>query len=78
MKKAVINKNKCDHSPFCPVKRVCLAGAVTQKTSLFLRAEVPVIDESKCTGCGQCAKVCPHRAITLKEMPVSTRTKKRA
>lgn len=65
MKKAVMNAAKCDHSPFCPVKRVCPVGAVTQKAGLF-GAEVPVIDPDKCTGCGKCVRVCPHGAIALR------------
>ena len=78
MKKAVINKNKCDHSPFCPVKKVCPVAAVTQKTTLFFRAEVPVIDETKCTGCGLCAQYCPHMAVSLKEVAGSPKARKRA
>lgn len=26
---------------------------------------VPVVDEARCTGCGECVEVCPGHAITL-------------
>lgn len=64
MKVAVIKKNKCDRSPFCPVKRVCPVGAVTQKGSFF-RKEVPVIDKEKCIGCKKCIAVCPMGAVKM-------------
>lgn len=65
MKKAILDQKKCDHSPFCPVKRVCPVNAVTQKTGLF-SAEFPVVDADKCTGCGKCIRVCPHGAMSLR------------
>ncbi len=64
MRKAVINSNRCDKSPFCPVKRVCPVNAVTQKVSLF-GSSVPVIDEEKCISCGKCVTVCPMRAVSM-------------
>lgn len=65
MKIAVINKNKCDKSPFCPVKRVCPVGAVTQNGGFF-KSEVPVIDAEKCIGCNKCVVVCPMQAVSMK------------
>ena len=65
-KKAVINKKLCDHSPFCPAKRACVIGAITQQKSWFFKAEVPEIDQGKCVGCGRCVDFCPHRAIKMK------------
>ncbi|MDK2836696.1 MAG: hypothetical protein PWP21_1473 [Thermosediminibacterales bacterium] len=64
MKKAVIDKNKCDRSPFCPVKRICPVSAVSQKVNFF-KAETPVVDHDKCIGCRKCVKVCPMKAVKL-------------
>jgi len=64
MKLAVIDTNKCDKSPFCPVKRVCPVDAVSQQVSLF-GSSAPVIDEEKCIGCGKCVAVCPMRAVKM-------------
>ncbi|MBN4069873.1 MAG: 4Fe-4S ferredoxin [Alkaliphilus sp.] len=64
MKIAVIDTKICDKSPFCPVKRICPVGAVTQKTS-FLKSEAPVIDPEKCIGCNKCVVVCPMKAVTM-------------
>lgn len=66
MKKATINKNKCDQSPFCPAKRICPVGAITQKKVSFFRGETPIVDHDKCIGCGKCVQVCPHGAIKMK------------
>ncbi len=65
MKKAVIDKNKCDKSPFCPVKRICPVEAVAQKVS-FLKGDTPVVDHEKCIGCGKCVRVCPMGAVKMK------------
>lgn len=71
-KKAFIQPVKCDQSPFCPVKRICPAKAVTQekKGGLFgfLGGSLPKVDEGKCTGCGLCVQYCPHKAVILKEV----------
>lgn len=64
-KKAVLTRSKCDHSPFCPVKRVCPVQAITQKKG-FLKADYPEIDPAKCVGCGKCVSVCPHGAVVMK------------
>ena len=64
MKIAKIDKNACDKSPFCPVKRVCPVGAITQKGG-FLKAGTPEVDEEKCIGCGKCVTVCPMRAVSM-------------
>ncbi len=61
---AVINSNRCDKSPFCPVKRVCPVKAVSQKVSIF-GSSVPVIDKEKCISCGKCVAVCPMRAVQM-------------
>lgn len=64
MKKAVIDKNKCDRSPFCPVKRICPVEAVTQNVKFF-RGDTPVVDHDKCIGCGKCVRVCPMKAVKM-------------
>lgn len=64
MKKAKIDQNKCDKSPFCPVKRVCPVNAVTQKVG-FLKADTPIIDPDLCIGCGKCVRVCPMKAVKM-------------
>ncbi len=65
-KKAVINEKLCDHSPFCPAKRVCGLGAITQKKTWFFKAAIPEINRDKCVGCGRCVDYCPQRAIKMK------------
>lgn len=27
---------------------------------------LPLIDTARCTGCGRCAQLCPHRAVELR------------
>lgn len=62
-KVAYIVQNKCDKSPFCPVKRVCPVNAVT-KQGFFGSVE---IDSTKCIGCGKCIQYCPHGAVKMKK-----------
>ncbi|MBN2794182.1 MAG: 4Fe-4S binding protein [Clostridia bacterium] len=64
MKVAVINESKCDRSPFCPVKRICPVGAVTQEGGFF-RSKAPKIDKQKCIGCNKCVRVCPMGAVSM-------------
>lgn len=66
MKIAVIDTNRCDRSPFCPVKRVCPVNAVTQEVHIF-GSKAPVVDKEKCIGCGKCLNVCPMRAVAMKK-----------
>ena len=66
MKKAYIDQNKCDKSPFCPVKRVCPVQAVSQKKKGFFSMEAAVVDPKKCIGCGKCINSCPGGAVILK------------
>ncbi|MFA9397510.1 MAG: ATP-binding protein [Clostridiaceae bacterium] len=66
MKKAFINPNICDKSPFCVSKRACPVGAITQGKSGFFSADTPKVDKDKCVGCGKCVSVCPHQAVSMK------------
>ena len=58
MSKIAIDLNRCDASPFCPVKRVCPQGAVTQVTGGYS------IDDDKCSECGSCVRACPMGAVS--------------
>lgn len=65
MKKAVINKSKCDKSPFCPVKRFCPVKAVSQNVKGFFGADTPEVDHDLCIGCGKCVNYCPMGAVKM-------------
>lgn len=43
---------------------VCEAGAIRFRPAIG-RAPVPAIDLDRCTGCGECAALCPAAAIEL-------------
>ena len=65
LKKAKINTNICDQSPFCPVVKACSVNAITQEKSGFFKAKTPVVDHDICTGCGVCTRYCPHGAVKI-------------
>jgi len=71
-KKAAIDTVRCDKSPFCPVKRVCPQGAISQqkgeKKLLFFNTGNYQVDKSKCTGCGICVSYCPHGAVKMQKI----------
>jgi ferredoxin len=58
----IVIKNRCPQNHPCPSIKVCPAGALRQNGF-----KAPVVDESKCTNCGKCAKFCPMGALTLKQ-----------
>lgn len=69
MKKvAYIDPNRCDRSPFCPAKRVCPVGAITQEKHGLLGGGVSAVDPAKCIGCAKCMNYCPGQAIVMKEL----------
>jgi ferredoxin len=57
MNTVTIDLARCDASPFCPAKRVCPTGAITPVAGGY------TTDQSKCTGCGACIRVCPMGAV---------------
>jgi ferredoxin len=54
----LINESKCPQNHRCPLLRVCPADAILQDGF-----GLPVIDKTKCTECGKCARFCPTGAI---------------
>ncbi|ADQ41266.1 4Fe-4S ferredoxin iron-sulfur binding domain protein [Caldicellulosiruptor acetigenus I77R1B] len=66
MRKAILDKNKCDSSPFCPASRSCKVGAIKRNVKEFFNVEID-IDQDICTGCGVCVRFCPRRAIKIAE-----------
>ncbi len=50
----VVHAERCPQNHRCPVLRVCPVGALSQPGY-----GLPVVDESKCTDCGLCARACP-------------------
>lgn len=65
MKKAYINPNKCDKSPFCAAKRSCPVKAISREGGMF-SSEVYSVEKDKCIGCKKCIDFCPHNAISMK------------
>ncbi|WP_372773732.1 4Fe-4S binding protein [Mangrovibacterium sp.] len=59
MKQITIIKQRCPQNHFCPVMRICPAGAISQRTPF----EAPSIDQTRCTNCGKCAKYCAFGAF---------------
>lgn len=55
----VITAN-CPQNHPCPSIRVCPVGALSQEGF-----DAPVVDETKCTSCGACARFCPMSALRL-------------
>jgi ferredoxin len=56
-----ISELLCPQNHRCPMIRICPARAIEQEGY-----GLPVIDESKCTDCGKCSKLCPTRAVKKK------------
>ncbi len=62
---ARINPNECDRSPFCPAGQACPVGAINLEEDVLPWGFKLVVDPEKCTGCGRCARICPHQAIAM-------------
>ena len=62
-KVATIDANRCDRSPFCPVKRICPVNAVN--ANMY---GVPEVNSGECIGCGKCIPYCPMRAVAMIEV----------
>ncbi|MBW6502438.1 MAG: 4Fe-4S binding protein [Bacteroidales bacterium] len=54
-----IEASRCPQNHFCPVIRVCPAGAISQKNPF----SAPEIDHEKCTSCGLCSRYCGYGAF---------------
>lgn len=53
------DETECDKNPFCPVTRVCPAGAMYIDPA----TRIPRFDRDRCTGCGTCVDACPRGAV---------------
>ena len=51
----------------------CQFGAISMDPATGL----PVVDESKCTGCGACAKACPKKVIELRNLGTTPKNTRR-
>ncbi|MBN1988253.1 MAG: 4Fe-4S binding protein [Bacteroidales bacterium] len=54
-----VNESRCPKNHPCPVVMYCPAGAITQKDYY----SAPEIDESLCTKCGRCLRMCGYGAF---------------
>ncbi|HHW13929.1 MAG TPA: 4Fe-4S binding protein [Firmicutes bacterium] len=62
---AKIDPELCDRSPFCPAMQMCPAQAIAPQNAVLPWGSPMTVDPEKCTGCTQCARICPHGAITM-------------
>lgn len=54
-----LNLKMCNRGFGCP----CIAACPMKAWSFNMEEDKPVIDLSKCNGCGLCVKACPGRAV---------------
>lgn len=59
-----VNSDLCPKNHRCPTIRVCPAGAISQQPG-----QVPAVDQTKCTGCGQCVMSCNVFSMKNKNVP---------
>jgi ferredoxin len=55
-----INPHICPANHRCPIIKVCPMEAISQEGN-----GLPVIDESKCAECMECASSCPMQAVQM-------------
>ncbi|HHY18793.1 MAG TPA: 4Fe-4S binding protein [Firmicutes bacterium] len=63
MKKAIVNEDICDGSPFCPSARSCPKKAFNKEH--FRKNGTWSIITDECIGCGICIGYCPQKAVSL-------------
>lgn len=67
MRKATINQNICDRSPYCAAARSCPVNAIQISMGSDYKTKI-IVDEGSCVGCSRCVLACPHGAIEIKEV----------
>jgi len=55
-----INPLVCPQNHRCPIIKKCPLGAISQDGN-----GLPIIDETKCAECMECANYCPMRAVQM-------------
>ncbi|MDT4762044.1 4Fe-4S binding protein [Sphaerochaeta sp. PS] len=55
-----VKAQRCPQNHRCPSVAICPFGALTQTGYA-----APVIDYTKCTGCGKCTRYCMPRALVM-------------
>jgi len=68
-KRACVCIECLEEIPCNPCETGCPSGAITVGDPI---TNIPVLDKSKCTGCGQCIAACPGLAIFIKKITGST------
>ena len=59
---AYVIKEKCPQDHACPALSHCPTQAIVQHGY-----QAPEVLREKCIACGKCAKVCPKKALQIKE-----------
>ena len=61
MLRAEVNEAACQACVPCQARRVCKIKALMQIDA----GEPALIDVTRCRGCGDCMRACPHAAIMM-------------
>jgi Fe-S-cluster-containing hydrogenase component 2 len=59
---SIFNREKCTKCKDMTCVDRCVSGCLSKKDGVLQ------IDHSMCWGCGLCARACPVRAVTMKEV----------